>query len=83
MVFSILSIVPAYAVQVGSINQFNINGASSDKNLGNNNTTDNSTTNQTANTETKNNEPIDDLNIELDGIKGNNTRKTKNKFLTS
>ena len=55
MVFSILSIVPAYAVQVGSINQFNINGASSDKNLGNNNTTDNSTTNQTASTETKSN----------------------------
>jgi hypothetical protein len=53
MVFSILSIAPASAVQIGSVSQFNINGITS-KNLENNNTAlDNNSTNQTAINETK------------------------------
>jgi hypothetical protein len=83
MVFSILSIGPASAVQIESVNQFNTNGDSSNKSLENNNITfddnintiinaNNSTgTNQTAINETKSNETI-----ELNGTISNNTNGT-------
>lgn len=84
LVFSILSIGPANAVQIESLNLLNINGTISDKNLENNDIVldDNITTILTDNNTTKTNKTvingtIDTENVDLNETKGNNTNETE------
>ena len=79
LVFSILSIGPASAVQIRLVTQFNINDTISDKNLENNNTTldDNITTILNDNNSTVTNQTIINGTIELNETLDNHTNDTE------